>query len=405
MTQRGSTRRHFLETSALAGAGLALQWPAALSAQTNDLAFFVISDTHMLADATAMTAVEPSRLALNERLIDVLNGLPGLALPGDIGGGRVATPRGVLHLGDMADSGDKLGADHELMTNTEWAAHTRLYGLTGKDGRLRFPLYELHGNHDTPRAANVTIQGLIARNAKRHRLNGLTSVSANGLHYSWDWNGIHFVALGIVVGANEDDLPISRYGSYDSLAFLQKDLRTYVRDSGRPVILLQHVDLQRYSKPCDDTLTGGSRAMCCEGMAKIAWHSKDCPKHAAGISMDEWSACDVHAYYRAVERYNVAAIFHGHLHARRIDTWDGNVIDAAQGIPVFGAKNAGAGGERRAFFYCKVEGNDLVVREYQSIGDEGWSRDRSEMRWESQAWRAPLKRAVRKNSLSRRLFR
>lgn len=392
MTRRLPTRRQFLETGALAGAGLALQWPAALWAQTNGLSFFVISDTHMLADATAMTTVEPSRLALNERLIDVLNGLPGQLLPAGIGGGRVAAPRGVLHLGDMADSGDKLGADHELMTATEWAAHTRLYGLTGKDGRLRFPLYELHGNHDSPRRANITIQGLIARNAKRHRANGLTAVSPNGLHYSWDWNGIHFVALGIVVGANEDDLPISRYGSYSSLAFLDKDLRTHVRNSGRPVILLQHVDLQRYSKPCDDSMKGGSRAMCCEGMAKIAWHSKDCPQHASGISMDEWSACDVQAYHRIIAPYNVAAIFHGHLHARRIDTWDGRVIDAPSGIPVFGAKNAGAGGANRAFFYCQVEGNDLVVREYQSIGEDGWSRDRSEMRWEDHVWRAPLKR-------------
>jgi len=54
--RRGPTRREFLGTSAIAGAGLALGWPATrLIAQpvapADGLAFFVISDTHMLADS------------------------------------------------------------------------------------------------------------------------------------------------------------------------------------------------------------------------------------------------------------------------------------------------------------------------------------------------------------------
>lgn len=389
------SRRAFLGTGALASAGWALGWPGrdlfAQATRADDgLSFFIISDTHMLADASAPAKVDAARFALNDRLIDVVNGLPGQRLPAELGGGTIAAPRAVLHLGDMADSGDKLGADHERMAETEWKAHTDLYGLSGTDGKLRYPLFEIHGNHDTPRAANVTIQGLIARNAKRR---GLTAISPNGLHYSWDWDGIHFVALGIVVGSNQDDLPISRYAAFDSLAFLIDDLKTHVGNSGRPVILMQHVDLQRYSQPCDESATGGSRAMCCEGMTKIAWHSKDCPKKASGISMSEWSACDVRAYHRAIQPYNIAAIFHGHLHARRTDVWDGQSIDSERGIPVFGAKNAGAGGANRAFFYCRVESGDLVVREYQSIGEDGWSRDKSEMRWEPRAWRAPLRRA------------
>lgn len=286
-SRRPPTRREFLGTTARAGAGLALGWPttdliARQAAPADGLAFLVISDTHMLADSASPALVHQARWALNERLVDVLNTLPGQALPAALGGGIVTEPRGVLHLGDIADSGDRLGALHEQMTATEWAAHSRLYGLTGTEGRLRYPLYELHGNHDTPRGANVVLQGLIARNRQR---GGLTAVSSNGLHYSWDWDGIHFIALGIVVGSNQDDLPISRYGAYDSLAFLIEDLRARVGSSGRPVILLQHVDLQRYSVPCDGAVKGGSRAMCCEGMAKIAWHSKDCPRHADGISL------------------------------------------------------------------------------------------------------------------------
>lgn len=387
----GWTRRGFLGTSLCAGVGLAVggRLPAWREPQPPALGFFVVSDTHILAERDAPLQLNGDRLAMTDRLIDRLNTLPGQPLPAELGGGLVAEPRGVLHLGDMVDTGDKLGLDHERMTETEWRAHAGRFGVTGRDGRLRYPVYEVHGNHDTPRGENVTLAGLRARTRLRV---GLSAVSADGLHYSWDWNGIHFVALGIVVGANDDDLPVSRYGAYESLAFLREDLETRVGTSGRPIILLQHVDLQRYARPCDDTRRGLSRAMCCEGMARIAWHSRDCPKHAEGISMDEWSACDVAAYWRAVAGYNVAAIFHGHLHARRIDLWDGISVTATDGIPVFGAKNAGAGGASRAFFYCAVEGDLLVVREYQSIGEAGWQDGQSVMRWAPDVWRVPLRR-------------
>lgn len=392
MSRSGLSRRHVLATGALAGAGLALGVKARAQAPAppaGDTSFFIISDTHMLADAAAPDRVDAERFALNERLIDVLNGLPDRPLPDAIGGGRMTRPRAVLHLGDIADSGDKRDDLHVRMTATEFAAHAGLYGVDGRDGRLRYPLYEIHGNHDTPRGDNVTIGGLVARNARRP---GVTRRSANGLHYAWDWNGIHFVMLGIVVGVNRDDRPVSRYGAWDSLAFLEADLAASVGTSGRPVILMQHVDLQRYAQPCDAEPVGGSRAVCCDGMARIAWHSQDCPKHADGISMSEWSPCDVRAYHRALAPYNVAAIFHGHLHARRTDTWTGDAVaplGSVAGLPVFGVKNAGAGGTARAFFWCRIADGVLEVREYRSTGEFGWDPARAELGWEPQVWRVP----------------
>ncbi len=386
------SRRELLRRGALATAGAAIgaRGLHAWAQRDDDLAFFIISDTHMLADATMPSRVDAERFAMNERLIDLLNTLPGQPLPSSLGGGVVQRPRVVLHLGDIADSGDKRDATHDAMTRTEFVAHASLYGVTGTDGRLRYPLYEIHGNHDTPRGRNVTIDGLLARHAKR---SGLTRRSANGLHYSWDWNGIHFIALGIVVGDNADGRPISRYGAWDSLLFLIDDLRLSVGTSGRPVVIVHHVDLQRYAQPFDTEPTGGSRAICCEGMARIAWHSADCPHHADGISSNEWSAGDVHAYHRALEGYRVVAIFHGHLHARRTDVWTGTAVaplGSAPGIPVFGVKNAGAGGDNRAFFYCRIEDDALVVREYQSIGERGWDRAHADVHWNPEMWRVPL---------------
>lgn len=331
--------------------------------------------------------MHPQSAELNDRLIATLNGLPGRTLPKELGGGEVAEPKAVIHLGDMVDSGDKLGSTPERMVETEWKAYTERFGLAGNDGKLRYPVYEIHGNHDTPRRHNAVIDGIIVRNKKRP---GLKNVSANGLHYSWDWNGIHFVALGNVVGANADGMPISRYEAFDSLPFLIADLNASVGSSGRPVVILHHVDLLRYSAPPERAEAGLSRAVCCEGMAKIAWCSRECKRRSAGISAAEWGAFDVQAYHRAIRGYNVAAVFHGHLHARRIDVWDGTARNAKPGIPVFGSKNSGAGGAERSLFYCRVEDGELVVRELRSTGRDGWNPEKSEIRWEPQAWRAPL---------------
>lgn len=384
-------RRPFLGAGAAAAAGLGLAWSAgtASSASPDRLAFFIISDTHLLAQRDSPTRIDPHRTALNDRLIETLNELPGQSLPEQIGGGTVSEPRGVIHLGDRIDTGDKSGGVHEQMTDTEWEHYVERYGLTGKEGKLRFPVYEIHGNHDSPRQRNSPIKGIIRRNTDRK---GLSDISENGLHYSWDWGNIHFVALGIVVGPNEDDLPVSRYDSYQSLPFLIADLEKNIGDSGRPVVILHHIDLQRYSRPCDTGEKGGSRKIFCNGMARTAWCNRGC-EGTPGISRDEWSHCDVAAYACALKPYNVAAIFHGHLHSRRTDRWDGTQMNSPDGIPVFGSSNSGDGGGDRALFYCRVEGDHLAIREYRSRGEEGWHQGRSQIAWTPDVWNVPLNAA------------
>ncbi len=389
------SRRAFLKTTAAAGAGWALgsgvqpAWTEEPAGQAEPLAFFVVSDTHYHAQRERPTKLLPDNQAVNQRLIETLNTLPGQRLPESLGGGLIGTPRGVLHLGDMVDTGDKAGGVHGTMTDSEWKHYVEDYGLTGQDGRLRYPVYEVHGNHDSPRQKNTPIQQIIRRNADRP---GLTHVSANGLHYSWDWAGIHFVALGIVVGPNDLDMPVSRYESFDSLPFLIDDLDKHVGDSGRPVVLMQHIDLHRYSRPCEtDQASAGSREPCCPGMETIAWCNSGC-EQAPGIAKEEWSFCDVAAYYQAIRGYNVAAIFHGHLHGRRIDRWDGKRLDADEGIPVFGSNNSGAGGGNRSLFYCTVDNGQLVIHEYQSRGEHGWDPERAALTWHTQPWKVPLRR-------------
>src|SRR2546430_1102237 len=73
------------------------------------VAFFLIGDTHILAN------IQPAKLddrsaALNAGLVDVLNKLAGTDIPQKAGGGKVVSPRGVIHAGDCIDTGNQAKA-------------------------------------------------------------------------------------------------------------------------------------------------------------------------------------------------------------------------------------------------------------------------------------------------------
>lgn len=385
------SRRSFLQTGMVAGAGLTLGGMSRVFGEVpavDPLSFFIVTDTHYLAQREHPDRMVAGSVAVNDRLITTLNELPGQELPEEVGGGTITAPSGVIHLGDIIDTGDKGSEIDAKMTETEWDFYVAQYGLTGKEGKLRYPVYELHGNHDSPRHRNAAIQGIIKRNPGRP---GVKHISENGLHYSWDWGKVHFISLGNVVGPNDDDLPIGRYDSFESLPFLISDLKEHVGDSGRPVVLLQHSDIQRYARPVDTTMKGGSREMCCPGMTRTAWCNSGCER-SDGILLQEWSPADVAAYYRAIKDYNITAIFHGHLHSRRIERWNGERLDAEDGIPVFGSSNSGAGGGDRSLFYCRVEDNHLVIREYRSQGVQGWDQEQAQIAWSPTVWRVDLNR-------------
>jgi cytolysin (calcineurin-like family phosphatase) len=357
-------RRTFLRTGLTAAAATTIPSFGQTPGKQAPLAFFIISDTHVTAPENAPDTLDPHVQTINRRLIDLLNSLPGTTLPESMGGGLVRTPRGVLHLGDMIDSGDKGESPLSIQRReTEWKSFTADFGLTGNEGRLKFPIYEVHGNHDSVSIQNNVINGIISRNKLRP---GVTHISKSGLHYSWDWNGVHFIALGIVVGHNDKDLPIGRYKAYDSLQFLKLDLETRVPNKETPVILFHHIDLLRYTKPC----------------------GPDSEKNG------EWSACDVTAYHETIRHHPVTAIFHGHLHALRTEHWNGkpkaNLTEKSNSIPVFGSRASGAHGANRGLFYCLVENGALTIREYACLNEtDGWKPGTA--RWENQ-WTIPLHR-------------
>ena len=351
------SRRSFLRTSAVAATSLALPRLRARAAAAPAFSFFVLGDTHFLADKDDPARMSPRSLPVCSALVDTFNRLPGTEIPAAARAGSVTAPSGVIHAGDLIDSGDKNGPGFALMQETEWANFAREYGLNGKDGRLKFPVYEIHGNHDSPHGGGLVLKNIAARNPLRP---GVKNISANGLHYSWDWGNVHFVNLGIIVGTNPRVTRKRRFAALDSLDFLVSDLAKNVGTSGRPIVLTHHVDIAGNTGPCLDD-------------------------DAAALKRT-WDPCDVRGFHEALKTYNIAAIFYGHTHVRNVFLWDGLTPRAKQGLSVFNTDNASHfNNDDQAFFYVEAHETELVIREYQTT--DRWQTGA----WTPQVWTAPLR--------------
>lgn len=158
--------------------------------------FFVSSDSHF--GARGMDE-------LNRLIVQQMNELPGTEYPPELGG-RVETPRGVLFTGDTTDNGRL----------EEFAEFETVYGLTGKDGLLKYPVFEAIGNHDLNSESPVK-----ERVERRH----------GGIDYAWDWDDLHLVCLDM-------------YPDVRTREWLTRDLDRL--GPNRPVILFFHYSIEGY---------------------------------------------------------------------------------------------------------------------------------------------------------------
>jgi cytolysin (calcineurin-like family phosphatase) len=352
------SRRQFLATTASAALLPAIARPAQVKAPET-VGFFLVGDTHYLADKEAPTKLDPRSSGVNSRLVATLNKLPGSDIRTEAGGGKVlANMRGLIHAGDVIDTGDKNGAVQDKMQVREWAGFDETFGLTGKDAQLKMPVYEVHGNHDSPPGTGLSVKKIAERNTTRP---GLASVSPNGVHYSWDWGGIHFINLGIVVGQVPSVKRKRRYNPLDSLDFLVNDLKEKIGTSNKPVVITHHVDMVRYAGPSDidDKLAMGK----------------------------EWDPADVNGYFAALKGFNIIGVFYGHTHVRDVFRWDGGAKKGKEGLAVFNVDNSGHyNSKTQGFFYVEIGAENLVVREYAT--DDMWETGA----WTPQSWSVPVKR-------------
>jgi cytolysin (calcineurin-like family phosphatase) len=238
-----------------------------------DITFIVTSDCHYDAFENE------DRNDRNRATILEMNAVTNLSWPEKLGGGPIQRPRGVLVLGDVIDDGDRIFRNKH-QTPRQWLLFQADFGLDGRDGLLDYPVYETWGNHDGPPVGRdkhgFSFQSqLKQRNRLRQQKAWLTGLSRNGLHYSWDWDDVHFVQLGIYPADRQH--PDIRYNPIwhdpqNSLAFLKEDLAKNVGQSGRPVVLMSH----------------------------------------CGIDADWWHKEDMKAFYESVREYNVALYLYGH---------------------------------------------------------------------------------------------
>ncbi|MCX6878282.1 MAG: metallophosphoesterase [Verrucomicrobia bacterium] len=204
---------------------------AADPAPAADLTFFGFSDIHY--GAVSGPRDDTPKVRCPE--LEVINSLPGTPYPAPFKG-TVAVPRGVIMQGDLINDGavsDKYPA--------QWANYVAEFGVNG-EGRCKFPVYEAIGNHDVNENLYV-FNKIKERNLTRLKLKHIGNISPNGYHYSWDWDGVHFVNVNLFPG-NVWHGEADAYGAgHDPLFardFLVDDLRRNVGDSGRPVVIVQH---------------------------------------------------------------------------------------------------------------------------------------------------------------------
>src|SRR5689334_6411222 len=114
------SRRRFLTLTATAAGSLVLRPLYAAEAGplpplTEGISFFLIGDTHYLANKDNPSELDAVSRAYTAGLIERLNQLPGSDLPEIIGGGKLPVPSGLIHAGDLIDSGNTGGELHEKM--------------------------------------------------------------------------------------------------------------------------------------------------------------------------------------------------------------------------------------------------------------------------------------------------
>ena len=239
-------------------------WAGRAAPAFGDITFFIGSDLHYGYTQHTPTCDEISRATL-----DRMNLLPGQSYPAVAGGGLVDAARGVLLVGDLTDLG----------SSSQWSAFTNDWGLKG-ERRLSFPVYEGYGNHDA--LGTIVPNGIKARNTSR---TGVSNISTNGYHYSWDWDFLHVVCLNVFPGNEPGQNPLGG-DPRNSLQFLVADLAQRVGNSGRPVVLYQHFGFDS------------------EG---LNW----------------WTAQQRTKFSAAISNYNVIAIFAGHNHTVNFVKWNG----------------------------------------------------------------------------------
>lgn len=277
--------------------------------------FYVFSDMHLLGNE--------NRYNVNDSMITEANQLYKQDFPDSLSYLKKQKARGVLVCGDLTD-----GATPEQLQQ-----FIQLYGLHGEN-HLKIPVYENYGNHDGDTSG-------VVRNAIRERnkiRKNLTHISANGLHYSFDWGDYHFVSLGSYPADGWDStcewchyFKRTFRDPQNSLAFLREDLAKYTTGKSK-IILYYHYGWDDFSK---------------------LW----------------WTLKEQESFYDVIKDYRIAAIFTGHNHETGYLKW--------KGIDVYSAGSPQHDLHTGSFLFVQATKDSLYVieRKLQHWGDHMYKKE------------------------------
>ncbi len=231
----------------------------------------------------------------NDFQIEAINHLHKLDAPEGFPQGTTEDISGVIMAGDITASGSA-GADIYVNESEKFINY---YGLCGNK-KLNYPIFEGYGNHDFYAYPNPyhfkyfshpAVDMVSMRNNKRpyveHKAPGKDG------HYSWTWQGIHFIQLNLMASDRQtfrapDFWPFNKFRKYlnprKSLSFLKNDLEKVGKKM--PTILIFHYGLTKLDN---------------------AW----------------WSKSQREEFYKAIKDYNVKALIHGHHHDTSFYNWKG----------------------------------------------------------------------------------
>ena len=276
--------------------------------------------------------------------------------------------------GDLVDDGCNLAGPNDPGCAEQWGNYTSYFKVnpTAEDtNSCRYPAFEGAGNHDGGNSTDphhgLVRQGIVTRNKARTALQAQIgtenyTVSQNGLHYSWNWGGVHFVMLGVYPGTDGDcaspgagspgngccsatgqGICWGWHSPENSLDFLIEDLARL--DTATPTVLFMHYGMQGFGSP-----------------GTVPW---------AGYSPDFWwSTREALAFGEAIASHNVVAIVHGHTHACVFYQWDlsnhtGRVYD------VYNAPSLQKGGPQSTpsqYLTFEVDVEQQRFRVFQRVG-------------------------------------
>ncbi len=290
-----------------------MPWFTSCKQEGRSFSFIVCADTHF-------NGIDSLDAPLN-RFAAQLNTMWERPLPDSLAL-HPSRPRGIVIVGDLTEDGHP----------EEWKAFTNAFGLQG-EGRVEYPVFEGFGNHDGNIGGAVR-EGIRKRNKSRQYV---TTVSENGLHYAWQWEGIHLLQLNLYPSAEWDPncgwchfFHESFREPQNSLGFLEYYLEKYVEPEHESVLLFFHYGWDDFS-----------------GL----W----------------WTEEEKQAFYEAISNYSIAGVFTGHRHIIEHHHWKGLDIWSV-GSP---KKPAG----EQEFVMVHVEGDSLYV--LASKGDtwiKSWSK-------------------------------